>query len=123
MGALRRGHAGARPSGLATSRRWPPRSHWAKITAMGVPAGIGIEVDPNRGVDAVRELDRAVTDHGIVAAHFFPSGKNPPVAIDSPLAYLVYAKCVELGIPVFVQGGVPGPRVGMAAQHPGLVDE
>ena len=82
-----------------------------------------IEVDPNRGVDAVRELDRAVTDHGIVAAHFFPSGKNPPVAIDSPLAYLVYAKCVELGIPVFVQGGVPGPRVGMAAQHPGLVDE
>jgi predicted TIM-barrel fold metal-dependent hydrolase len=82
-----------------------------------------IEVDPNRGMDAVRELRRAVADHGIVAAQFFPSGKNPPVAINSPLAYLVYSTCVELDIPVFVQSGVPGPRVRMAAQHPGLVDE
>ena len=82
-----------------------------------------IEVDPNRGVDAVRELERAVVDHGVIAAQFFPAGKNPPVAINSRAAYLVYAKCVELDIPVFVQGGVPGPRVRMEAQHPGLADE
>jgi hypothetical protein len=82
-----------------------------------------LEVDPNRGVDAVRDLQRAVEDHGIVAAQFFPSGKNPPVPINSKHAYVVYAKCVELDIPVFVQGGVPGPRVPMASQHPGLVDE
>ena len=82
-----------------------------------------LEVDPNRGVDAVRDLQRAVEEHGIVAAQFFPSGKNPPVPINSKHAYVVYAKCVELDIPVFVQGGVPGPRVPMASQHPGLVDE
>jgi predicted TIM-barrel fold metal-dependent hydrolase len=82
-----------------------------------------LEVDPNRGVDAVRDLQRAVEDHGIVAAQFFPAGKNPPVPINSKHAYVVYAKCVELDIPVFVQGGVPGPRVPMASQHPGLVDE
>ena len=82
-----------------------------------------LEIDPNRVMDAARDLQRAVEDHGIVAAQFFPAGKNPPVAINSPLAYVVYAKCVELDIPVFVQGGVPGPRVPMAAQHPGLVDE
>jgi hypothetical protein len=82
-----------------------------------------VEVDPNGGVDATRELERAVREHGVVAAQFFPAGKNPPVAINDPRAYVVYAKCVELDIPVFVQGGVPGPRVPFASQHPGLVDE
>jgi predicted TIM-barrel fold metal-dependent hydrolase len=82
-----------------------------------------LEVDPNRGMDAVRDLQRAVNDYGIVAAQFFPAGKNPPVPINDKRAYVVYAKCVELDIPVFVQGGVPGPRVPMASQHPGLVDE
>jgi predicted TIM-barrel fold metal-dependent hydrolase len=82
-----------------------------------------VEIDPNRGVDAVRELDRAVRDHGVIAAQFFPAGKNPAVPINSKAAYVVYAKCVELDIPVFVQAGVPGPRVRMDAQHPGLVDE
>jgi uncharacterized protein len=82
-----------------------------------------VEVDPNQGMRAVRELDRAVRDHGVVAAQFFPAGKNPPVPINSKLAYVVYAKCVELDIPVFVQGGVPGPRLPMESQYPGLVDE
>jgi uncharacterized protein len=82
-----------------------------------------VEVDPNDGVAAVRELERAVREHGVAAAQFFPAGKNPPVAINDARAYVVYAKCVELDIPVFVQGGVPGPRVPFASQHPGLVDE
>jgi len=82
-----------------------------------------VELDPNRGVEAVRELDRAVRDHKVIAAQFFPAGKNPAVPINSKLAYPIYAKCVELDIPVFVQGGVPGPRVRMDSQYPGLVDE
>ena len=82
-----------------------------------------VELDPNRGMEAVRELDRAVRDHKVIAAQFFPAGKNPAVPINSKLAYLIYAKCVELDIPVFVQGGVPGPRVRMNSQYPGLVDE
>jgi predicted TIM-barrel fold metal-dependent hydrolase len=81
-----------------------------------------IEIDPNRGVAAIDDLRRAVEQHGVVAAQYFPAGKNPPVPIDDPRAYVLYAACVELDIPVFVQGGVPGPRVPMASQHPGLVD-
>ena len=67
-------------------------------------------------MDATRELERAVTEHGIVAAQFFPAGKNPAVPINSGRAYVVYAKCVELDIPVFVNGGVPGAgrRVGIS---------
>jgi len=82
-----------------------------------------VEVDPNRGIEAARELERAVRENNVVAAQFFPAGKNPAVPINSKLAYTIYAKCVELDIPVFVQGGVPGPRVRMNSQHPGLVDE
>jgi predicted TIM-barrel fold metal-dependent hydrolase len=45
------------------------------------------------------------------------------VPINDARAYPLYAKCVELDIPVFVQGGVPGPRVQTGSQHPGFVDE
>jgi predicted TIM-barrel fold metal-dependent hydrolase len=82
-----------------------------------------VELDPNQGVDAVRELERAVQEHGVIAAQFFPAGKNPPVPINDRRAYPIYAKCVELDIPVFVQAGVPGPRVPMGSQYPGLVDD
>jgi predicted TIM-barrel fold metal-dependent hydrolase len=82
-----------------------------------------LEVDPNGGQEAIRTLERAVRDHGIVAAQFFPAGKNPPVPINDRRAYPVYAKCVELDIPVFVQGGVPGPRVPAESQYPGFADD
>jgi uncharacterized protein len=82
-----------------------------------------VELDPNHGMDAVRELERAVREHGVIAAHFFPAGKNPSVPINDGRAYPIYAKCVELNIPVFVQAGVPGPRVPMGSQYPGLVDD
>jgi uncharacterized protein len=81
------------------------------------------EVDPNRGAQTVRELEAAVVDHGVRAAQFFPAGKNPSVPINDRRAYPVYVKCIELDIPMFVQGGVPGPRVPMDAQYPGLADD
>jgi uncharacterized protein len=82
-----------------------------------------VELDPNQGMHAVRELERAVHEYGAIAAQFFPAGKNPAVPINDGRAYPIYAKCVELDIPVFVQAGVPGPRVPMGSQEPGLVDD
>ncbi|HEY8216804.1 MAG TPA: amidohydrolase family protein [Acidimicrobiia bacterium] len=82
-----------------------------------------LEVDPNRGVAALRELEDAVRARRVIAAQFFPAGKTPPVPINDRRAYPLYERCVELDVPVFVQGGVPGPRVPAASQHPGLVDE
>jgi len=37
--------------------------------------------------------------------------------------YPIYAKCVELDIPVFCCAGVPGPRLKMAPQRVELIDE
>ncbi|MCW2899948.1 MAG: Amidohydrolase [Streptosporangiaceae bacterium] len=80
-------------------------------------------VDPNRGMAAVRDLERAVAELGVVAAQYMPAGVVPPVAINDKMAYPLYAKCVELDIAIFVNGGVPGPRVPMMSQYPGHVDE
>jgi predicted TIM-barrel fold metal-dependent hydrolase len=80
-------------------------------------------VDPNRGMETVRALARAADEFGVRAATFFPCGCVPQVPIDDKKAFPVYAKCVELGIPIFVNAGVPGPRVPMEAQNVARVDE
>ncbi len=80
-------------------------------------------VDPNRGMEAVRSLRRAVDELGVVAASFFPCGCVPQVPINDKRAYPVYACCVDLDIPIFINAGVPGPRVPMGAQKVSRVDE
>ena len=50
-------------------------------------------------------------------------GLLPQVPINDKKMYPLYAKCVELDIPIFVNAGVPGPRVPMACQDVALVDE
>jgi predicted TIM-barrel fold metal-dependent hydrolase len=80
-------------------------------------------VDPNEGMDGVRQLVREYETYGIRAAGMFPAGTFPQVAINDKKAYPIYAKCVELDIPVFVCAGVPGPRLKFAPQHVELIDE
>jgi predicted TIM-barrel fold metal-dependent hydrolase len=82
-----------------------------------------LHVDPNRGMDAVRGLERQVRELGIVAATAFPAGYNPQVPINDKRFYPLYAKCIELDIPMFITAGVPGPRVPMQCQHVELLDE
>jgi predicted TIM-barrel fold metal-dependent hydrolase len=81
------------------------------------------QVDPNTGMEGIRGLMRAREELGVVAAAFFPCGAVPQVPINDKKAYPLYAKCVELNLPVFVNAGVPGPRVPMAPQHVELLDE
>jgi predicted TIM-barrel fold metal-dependent hydrolase len=80
-------------------------------------------VDPNHGMEGVRELAASVTEYGVKAAVAFPAGVTPQVPINDKKWYPIYATCVELDIPIFVCAGVPGPRVGMAAQDVALIDE
>ena len=80
-------------------------------------------VDPNQGMDCVRELRRVVEELGVRAAGAFPCGYVPQVAINDKKMYPIYATCVELDIPIFCCAGVPGPRVPMAPQHVELIDE
>ena len=45
------------------------------------------------------------------------------VAIDDPKHYPVYQVCEELGIPVAINVGIPGPRVRSRVQHPELLED
>ncbi|MEU8138781.1 amidohydrolase family protein [Streptodolium elevatio] len=80
-------------------------------------------LDPNQGMEAVRQLVAEHQKFGARAASLFPAGAFPQVPVNDKKMYPIYAKCVELGIPVFVCAGVPGPRLPMAAQHVELIDE
>ena len=82
-----------------------------------------LEVDPNAGMDGVRDLVRAYEEVGIKAATAFPAGMNPQVPINDKKFFPLYAKCIELDIPICVCAGVPGPRLPFAPQYVGLIDE
>jgi len=81
------------------------------------------QVNPNAGMDGVRDLVRAYETWGIKAATAFPAGYCPQVPINDKKFYPLYAKCVELDIPICICAGVPGPRVPMGVQDVALLDE
>jgi hypothetical protein len=80
-------------------------------------------VDPNRGMEGVRELALCHERFGIKAATAFPCGYFPQVAINDKKFYPIYAKCVELDIPICCCVGVPGPRIPMEPQKVEYIDE
>jgi predicted TIM-barrel fold metal-dependent hydrolase len=80
-----------------------------------------IDVDPRQGMEAVRRIKSFHDEWGVVAVTSFPSGVETP--INSAPYYPVYAACVELGLPIFLTVGVPGPRVPLAPQKVELLDE
>jgi uncharacterized protein len=81
------------------------------------------EVDPNQGVTGIRALRAAVSDLGVRAATAFTAGTFPQVPLDAPAWYPLYAACVELGLPLFVTVGIPGPRVPFAPQDVRRLDQ
>jgi hypothetical protein len=79
-------------------------------------------VDPNQGALALRHIQRMHEEFGIKAVTAFPAGCFPQVPIDDERFHPVYAKCVELSLPICVCVGVPGPRVPMLCQHVERID-
>ena len=82
----------------------------------------GALVDPNDVMGSVNAIRRDYEQYGIRATSVFPAGTFPQVPIDDPKMYPIYATCVELGIPIFVCAGVPGPRVPFAPQEVSRID-
>lgn len=79
--------------------------------------------NPNRGMDAVRDIVRAHEELGIKAVTGFPAGTMPQAPINDRVWYPIYAKCVELDLPFCCTVGVPGPRLPMAPQKTELIDD
>jgi uncharacterized protein len=79
-------------------------------------------VDPNKGMEGIREMVRQYEEFGVRSFGAFNAGYFPQVAINDPLMYPIYAKCVELDVPIFACAGVPGPRFPMEPQKVEHID-
>ena len=80
-------------------------------------------VDPNKGMEGIRDMVRQHEAFGVRSFGAFNAGFNPQVGIADPLMYPIYAKCVELDVPIFACAGVPGPRFPMWPQEVRLIDQ
>jgi uncharacterized protein len=80
-------------------------------------------VDPNDGVETLRQMERAKAEHDIVSVNCFPCGCFPQVAVNDKKMYPIYMKCVELGIPICINGGIVGPRMPSWPQYVEHFDE
>lgn len=78
-------------------------------------------VDPRRGMPALRELERLVKSHPVVVARAVPFMINLPP--DDRAYYPLYAKCIELDLPISVNTGIPGPPAPGKCQDPMYLDE
>lgn len=80
-----------------------------------------VGLDPSGVVGAVRRLEKAVNDYGFTGAYIMPSmiGLPPNHASYFP----IYAKCVELGLSIKINVGVPGPIRPASMQYPMHLDE
>jgi len=79
-------------------------------------------VDPHKGMDAVRELEHAVKDLGLCGLNMEPCFQRLPA--NDKKYYPLYAKCVELDIPVTMHISTNYiPEYTMKQGHPLLVDE
>lgn len=77
-------------------------------------------VDPRRGMEAVREIDR-VAALGFRLIRMIAAFTQVPYNHAS--CYPIYSKCIELGLTVGVNVGIPGPRVPGRCQDPMDLDE
>jgi hypothetical protein len=79
--------------------------------------------DPNQGMAGINRIVREHETYGTRAVSVFPAGTFPQVPINDKKMYPIYAKCIELGIPLFCCAGIPGPRLKAGCQHVELIDE
>ena len=73
-------------------------------------------VDPRGVMGAVRKLRAAHAELPLAAAKVIPFLQDLPPS--HPSHYPLYAACVELGLPIQINAGIPGPPVASACQDP-----
>ena len=77
-------------------------------------------VDPRRGMDAVREVETMISRHDCRLIRMV--GFEIGLPYTDPAYYPIFAKCVELDVPVGLNVGIPGPLIAGAVQDPIAID-
>lgn len=80
-----------------------------------------VGLDPKLGYQAARHVHVAVEEYGMRAIRLLPMWTGVP--IDDRLNYPLYTAACDLGVPVCINVGVPGPMKPARLQRTILVDE
>ncbi len=81
-----------------------------------------VYVDPRQGMQAVRSLEYAVKEQGLTIAYFTAFRTGVPA--NDKKCYPLYAKAVELDIPVFIYSAMNlSGALPMEVGHPRCIDE
>jgi uncharacterized protein len=124
--------AGVRTGILTSGLRTPDRAHRRGMyapedfieVADANPGRFAVSVTVDQAErpthNAVRLRELAASDH-VVMARVTPLVEQ--YELNHRLYYPVYATCEELGLPVSINVGVPGPKVRSGCQHPQLLED
>jgi predicted TIM-barrel fold metal-dependent hydrolase len=78
-------------------------------------------IDPTTGMKALRTIDRLFEHYDVRLVRIVPFLINRPP--NDKAYYPVYAKCIELGLPISINTGIPGPPMPAEPQRPLYLDE
>ena len=95
------------------STRWPTHPDRLRVALVVRPARPARAAGPPPARPGRAPGRRAGAGHALV--HQYP--------LNDKLYYPVYTACAELGLPVSINVGIPGPRVRSACQHPRLLED
>jgi predicted TIM-barrel fold metal-dependent hydrolase len=107
--------------GILTIDAADPRRHADMAAQYGGRFLLSAVIDPLQGMAAVRTVDSVVKEHGVRLIRLVPFLFNRPP--NDKVCYPIYAKCIELGVAVSVNTGIPGPPMPAEPQRPLYLDE
>jgi uncharacterized protein len=82
---------------------------------------LSLTLDPKRGMKATRCLEALVRSEPVALARIVPFYIDVPP--NDAIYFPVYAKCIELGLPISINTGIPGPPAPGECQHPIHLDK
>jgi uncharacterized protein len=82
---------------------------------------LSVLVDPRTGMKALRQLEAMAKAQPVKLARVIPSMLDLPP--NDRVYYPLYAKCVELGLPISINTGIPGPPLPGRCQDPMFLDD
>ncbi len=82
---------------------------------------LSAHLDPRKGMKTIRALETMAREQPLVLARVTPFYFDLPP--NDAVYYPVYAKCVELGLPISVNTGIPGPPAPGECQNPMHLDK
>jgi predicted TIM-barrel fold metal-dependent hydrolase len=82
---------------------------------------LGAQLDPRQGMKALRALEKFHDQHNVVLARITPFMLDIPP--NDAIYYPIYAKCIELDLPITINTGIPGPPAPGECQHPMHLDK